>query len=447
METKEFEQLIFNKLLFNTLLNKHQTNRFDTLVKAYLEKVDLRTEPDVSQAAGGSVHQIAHPEHKKEDRVYLSSVKDEQKREWEGASSPPGVVIYTGARGGDYFLQTHADNPKLAEGAMDQAMQNATPEKRMYANLGADGAEAFVEGWSERQESRLEWASSNKDDYESRVEAVSTSPVSTVRKAEYALITANCNLNQANAAWMAALNIDDLNILAAIFDGKHPKFGSTTAVGMGEKGFVGTKDALLYGGGRAGALSNIRSIGAIAEGDDFPIGTTDSDRTRTMDFFWGLGLAKYSFASSIIHGNKSEIVCIDTHMAQIYLGGAKDRDDSANAERRKRKASQVFPDPDGIPVGSPMRLTTGIYKYLENYVKHEAQLSGLSPFAYQWSAWDWQRNQNERSKNPDHKDVKESHSVLTTKEPDKYDLNAIIEISKTTPTGKAGLAPVPLTDV
>ena len=446
METKEFDQLIFDKLLFNTLVQSHQSNRFDTLIKAYLEEADLRTEPDISQAAGGSVRQIAHPEHKKEDRIYLSSVKDEQKKEWEGAESPPGVVIYTGARGGDYFLQSHADNPKLADEAMNQAMQNATPEKRMYANLGADGAEKFIAGWSERQESRLEWASSNKDDYESRVEAVSSSPVSILRKTEYALITANCNLNQANAAWMAVRDIEDLNTVAAIFDGKHPEFGSTTSVGMGSKGFVYGERALLYGGGRAGALSNIRAIGEFL-GDKLPIGTTDSDRTRTMSLFWGLGWAKYSFASSLIHGSKSEIVCIDTHMAQIFLGGAKDRDSSALAERTKKTELQVLPDPDGIPIGNPMALGAGIYRYLENYVKHEAKLAGLSPFAYQWASWDWQRNQNEKVKNPDHKDVKESHSVLIPKEPDKYDLEEIIKISKTTPTGKAGLAPVPLSDV
>ena len=81
----------------------------------------------------------------------------------------------------------------------------------------------------------------------------------------------------------------------------------------------------------------------------------------------GLGWAKVSFAACLADPFGSDIVCLDTHMLQMY----------------------------GIEVKNHPRYFKSLrmYEEIEEVLLRDADTLGVEPFLYQWAAWDWKRGQ------------------------------------------------------
>jgi hypothetical protein len=272
----------------------------------------------------------SHPGHNPKDRIYVGTKK-----------APLGVPVYVGDREGKYWLQTDAKKIAL--------IQTKTGiESRMRKKLGEEAFESFISGWDERREKRQGYAKQNLDQYETFVENVRESDIPDIRKAEFALLSARADFTKSTVAWQMTDGVDDPNELEAIFLGKTSR-GKDSTIGL----------PIM----RTANLRLLRNKNK--EDGTVPIGNREA---RQSTKFPGLGLPKYSFAACLIEGSKSEIVCLDTHMMQIYTGYD----------------------------GKQMAGSKAMYEQLENHALMEAKQIGMSPFAYQWAVWDHKRGKQEK---------------------------------------------------
>jgi len=82
----------------------------------------------------------------------------------------------------------------------------------------------------------------------------------------------------------------------------------------------------------------------------------------------GLGYCKLSFACCLIDPLNADVVCLDTHILQVYMGHRPS----------EREVARVY-----------NQLST--YERIEGQLLAEAGQVGLPPFAHQWAVWDWKR--------------------------------------------------------
>ena len=106
----------------------------------------------------------------------------------------------------------------------------------------------------------------------------------------------------------------------------------------------------------------------VAVEDGRPLPAVDYREYREAVKWSGLGYCKLSFAACLIDPFGSDILCLDTHMLQVYLGY---RPSPREVHRLYRNISD--------------------YSYIESIVVLEADEVGLPPFAYQWAVWCWKR--------------------------------------------------------
>ena len=99
--------------------------------------------------------------------------------------------------------------------------------------------------------------------------------------------------------------------------------------------------------------------------DQYPMAIPTYRDYREQVKHRGLGLSKLSFAASLIDPFGTDIVCLDTHMLQLY--GSDER-------AYKSKAR---------------------YEATESIVLAEAASIDMAPFTYQWAVWDFQRGKQE----------------------------------------------------
>ena len=126
----------------------------------------------------------------------------------------------------------------------------------------------------------------------------------------------------------------------------------------------GVEDALV--GARMG-LSKVKAANIIAlrqEWDEGMFVEGEAVRVRREGGPRGLGPAKFSFAACLIAPFRNDMVCLDTHMLQMW----------------------------GWPNNKP---TLNQYEAVEDRVMWEADRANFPPFVYQWAVWDWKRGQAE----------------------------------------------------
>ena len=190
---------------------------------------------------------------------------------------------------------------------------------------------------------RTEFAAEHRQTYLDACAHIAEGPWTDLDKTEFALISAHCRFDKAVHGFHATRNT---------------------------LGVVDTSEALFQAGvfcpGDKGArIAELRER-VQDEGLQLPGGDLHEYRREVR--IRGLGYCKLSFAACLIAPMESDIICLDTHMLQAYLG------------RRitKRDTGSIY-----------VRL--GRDEEIERALLEEAVQIGMPPFAYQWAVWDWQR--------------------------------------------------------
>lgn len=166
---------------------------------------------------------------------------------------------------------------------------------------------------------------------------------------EFAAITANASMDSAIDGFLATRNKNTVTEVA---------------------------EALLFWGVNAPFMKASYVMGIRELPDDLIPNPNESmliQRERNVNNIKGLGYAKYSFAACMIAPYDSDIVCIDTHMYQTYIG--------------------VIPGSKDIYGKSKRCLRR--YKRIESLIRGEAERMGIPAFLYQWAVWDMQRGKIE----------------------------------------------------
>jgi len=185
---------------------------------------------------------------------------------------------------------------------------------------------------------RLEYATVNHQKYLDWLGAVSESPWTVCDRLEFAIISAHTPMAKAILAWQATRGVDGVVNLAE----------------------------LLYAIGVVAPYNKAGYIASLRREQPFP-SWPYRDYRRDIKIP-GLGLCKLSFGCCLIDPFNSDVVCLDTHILQVYLG-------------RRPTKSEV-----GVIYRNPRR-----YQEIEDVLTGEANQSGLPPFGYQWAIWDWKR--------------------------------------------------------
>jgi len=131
-------------------------------------------------------------------------------------------------------------------------------------------------------------------------------------------------------------------------------------------------NALLFWGVNA-PFNKAAFVCGIRETPEYLIPNPDVDmleqRRTAVPEILGLGYAKYSFASSLITPFESDIVCLDTHMAQTLTGEIPT---SASLYGKSKRCIEN-------------------YLQLEDILRREAAEINAPIFLFQWGVWDLHR--------------------------------------------------------
>lgn len=179
---------------------------------------------------------------------------------------------------------------------------------------------------------RMDWAYQRRDRYEAWCSELLASPYSTQDKLEFAVLSAHTQFLISIAAFQATRAPQSLQDIAGALD---------------NAGVMNPRQKAVY-------LTDLRALA--------PEPTFAYSEYRAETKLPGLGYCKLSFACCLIDPLRSDVVCIDTHVAKVY---------GEDAVRLWRTPSR--------------------YEATEERLKAEATEVGLPPFAYQWAVWDWKR--------------------------------------------------------
>lgn len=189
---------------------------------------------------------------------------------------------------------------------------------------------------------RLEYAAAHRQQYLDWCGAVERSPYSALDKLEFAIISAHCPMAAAISGWENSRSLIEIDDIANALDAA---------------GVIAPRHKAAY-------IWAART--AVADGRPLP--HPDYREYRETVKWNGLGYCKLSFAACLIDPLGSDIICLDTHMLQVYWGW---RPTVREVNTLYRNISD--------------------YSYIESLVVLEAAEVGLPPFAYQWAVWDWKR--------------------------------------------------------
>ncbi|KKL76654.1 hypothetical protein LCGC14_2042770 [marine sediment metagenome] len=190
---------------------------------------------------------------------------------------------------------------------------------------------------------RLEYAHHNRHRYLDWCHELELSPYSAVDKMEWAIISAHCKFSVSLAGFKATRDIEDLQALAdALYA------NGVLAPGNKAAYILDLRDRCLYG--------------------ETPLPEACYQTYRREYKFRGLGHCKLSFGSCLIDPLGSNVVCLDTHILQVYLG----------YRPTPREINRIYTKLDE-------------YEDIESFLLAEAEEVDLPPFAYQWAVWDWKR--------------------------------------------------------
>jgi len=185
---------------------------------------------------------------------------------------------------------------------------------------------------------RLEYAHANRQRYLGWAGAVAASPLTATARLEFAAISAHTPMRQAIAGWQAVQGIEGVSDMAEALN----------AAGV------------IAPGKKAGYIAEYRRLQPMPS---YPY----REYRRDMKLP-GLGYCKLSFACCLIDPFNSDVVCLDTHILQVYMGRRP-------GELDIRKCYTCLAH----------------YEYIEGQVLAEAAQVGLPPFCFQWAVWDWKR--------------------------------------------------------
>ena len=185
---------------------------------------------------------------------------------------------------------------------------------------------------------RLEYARANRQRYLDWADGVAQAPYTAVDLFEFAAISAHCPMEKAIAGWRATRAIKGVSEIAEALNSA----------------------GVFAPGKKAGYIAEYRRLRPMPS---FPYRAYRRDTKLA-----GLGYCKLSFACCLIDPLGADVVCLDTHMLQVYMGHRP-------GDRDVRKCYTCLAH----------------YEYMEDQVLAEAAQVGLPPFAYQWAVWDWKR--------------------------------------------------------
>ncbi len=201
---------------------------------------------------------------------------------------------------------------------------------------------------------RQDYAFANQDKYNDWCKAVEDSPFDAVEKLEFAIISAHTLFAKSISGFLATRGLEDMQSI-----GNALYHHGVTAPGNKAAYILGLRDMVLYG--------------------DTPLPEPCYQEYRKAVKLPGLGYCKLSFGACLIAPFDANIVCLDTHILQLYLGYMPSRKEVA---RHYTKLDS--------------------YASIEGQLLSEANEVGLAPFAYQWAVWDYKRAKVDHKSPQDH---------------------------------------------
>ena len=185
---------------------------------------------------------------------------------------------------------------------------------------------------------RLDYAHANRQRYLDWAGAVADSDLTISDRLEFAIISAHTQMASAIAGWHASRGVVELEEIAEVLNGA----------------------GVLAPGNKAAWIVGVRRTQPCPS---FPY-----QEYRRTNHIPGLGYCKLSFGCCLISPLNSDVVCLDTHILQVYMG-------RRSGERDVRKCYTCLAH----------------YEYIEGQLLAEAREANLPPFVYQWAVWDWKR--------------------------------------------------------
>lgn len=190
---------------------------------------------------------------------------------------------------------------------------------------------------------RQDYAHHNTPRYLDWCGELEASPYDAIEKMEWAIISAHCKFQISLSGFKATRGMDGLQELAdALYN------EGVLAPGNKAAYILDLRDRCLYG--------------------DTPLPESCYQVYRRNYKFQGLGHCKLSFGACLIDPLGSNIVCLDTHILQVYLG----------YRPQLKEVNRIYRRLD-------------LYESIELQLLTEAREVGLPAFAYQWAVWDWKR--------------------------------------------------------
>ncbi len=190
---------------------------------------------------------------------------------------------------------------------------------------------------------RLEYAYQNRNRYLEWIGNVDRSPYDAIDMMEWAIISAHTKFEPSYYGFKASRGVESMDAVADCL----------------------YREGVLAPNNKAAYIMDLRERCLYGE---TPLPMADYREYRRTFKFKGLGHCKLSFGACLIDPFESDIVCLDTHMLQVFLGY---RPDAKEVNRIYKKLE--------------------LYESIEETVIAEARDTGLPAFAYQWAVWDWKR--------------------------------------------------------
>ena len=185
---------------------------------------------------------------------------------------------------------------------------------------------------------RQEYAHANRQRYLDWAGGIADTPCTAGALLEFAIISAHTTMSKAVAGWRAAQEHIDVSDVA---------------------------DALNW----AGVIAPYKKAAAVCQiRDEQPMPYYPFADYRREVKLPGLGICKLSFGCCLISPLDSDIVCLDTHILQVYMG----------RHPTVREVNRIYAH-------------LALYEHVEKTLVSEATEVGLPPFPYQWAVWDWKR--------------------------------------------------------
>ena len=201
---------------------------------------------------------------------------------------------------------------------------------------------------------RQEYAHKNRQRYLDWCGGVESGPFDAVDKLEFAIISAHTKFDFSIDGFLNSRGVEDVSTLGNVLNA-----AKVTAPGNKAGAILSLRDMVLYG--------------------DTPLPDSCYQAYRRDYKLPGLGHCKLSFGACLIDPMGANVVCLDTHILQVYMGRMP----------TKQEVSKVYRKLD-------------VYSDIESQLLSEAEDVGLPPFAYQWAVWDWKRARVDHKSPSDH---------------------------------------------